>query len=271
MFKKIFLSSFLFLAGFALTNNASADSSLNSRLEVPYSTIFSQAVGKTDVSNYSCVSVHTLNSGTGSVLTFQQSNDGIHWVGQPLGYEQGTAGAAALNYSTSSAGHVFFGSLTSRYFQLNVTGISAGTTSGIIEFFSNCRTPSQSLVSATQLTSLYTTATTPLTEASTVVGNSTATATLNAASGAYTYISGFQITGTGATVAATVTCTVTGVVNQMYYLYTVPTGASLAATPLIVTFSPPLQSTATNTAISVSCPSTGAAGYISINSQGFRQ
>jgi hypothetical protein len=91
------------------------------------------------------------------------------------------------------------------------------------------------------------------------VANDDAVATLPAASGKTTAISGFALTAAGATAAAVVTATVSGVVGgPLSYTFVAPAGATLQATPLVVTFDPPLPATAENTAIVVTLPDLGA-------------
>jgi hypothetical protein len=103
------------------------------RLEVPFTTTIAAALATTDVSNYSWVSVHTTSQGTGSVLAFQASNDGVNWVGAALNSVAAT-GSSAPSVSTGSPS-MYAGPLSFRYFRLNVTGIAAGTTAGTVEFF----------------------------------------------------------------------------------------------------------------------------------------
>ena len=91
------------------------------------------------------------------------------------------------------------------------------------------------------------------------VAASVATATLPAATGRLTYITGFEVTGAGATAGAVVTVTVTNTVGgTLTYNYTASTGAAVANQPLIVNFPEPIPANAYNTAIVVSCPSLGA-------------
>jgi hypothetical protein len=101
---------------------------------------------------------------------------------------------------------------------------------------------------------------TPVQASSGNVAAATATATL-AAGGAnvMTYISGFEVTGSGATAGLPVTVTVTGILGgTLSYTYTAAAGVLVGNTPLIVEFNPPLQASALNTAIVVPCPSLGA-------------
>lgn len=82
---------------------------------------------------------------------------------------------------------------------------------------------------------------------------------LAAVAGKTNYISGFEVTGGGATAGAVVAVTVTGVLGgTLNYVFAAPTGATVGATPLVVTFNPPLPASAVNTAITVNVPSLGA-------------
>jgi hypothetical protein len=105
-----------------------------SRKEVTFSTTTAQAVAATDVSNYKWVSVHVVTQGGSSSVVFQVSNDGTNWTSQAL-MATNTATAGPIT-STTAAPIMYYGSLNARYFRLNVTGISSGTTAGVIEFSS---------------------------------------------------------------------------------------------------------------------------------------
>lgn len=90
-----------------------------------------------------------------------------------------------------------------------------------------------------------------------------ATATLPSATGKTTYISGFQVTGAGATAPSVVDVTVgniggPGGPTVLHYELTVATGATVANNPLAVTFNPPLPANGPGVSISVVCPSLGA-------------
>lgn len=84
------------------------------------------------------------------------------------------------------------------------------------------------------------------------------TATLPAAPGALTYITGFEVTGGGATAGSIIQVTVAGINTSMAYYIAVPAGAGVGITPLTVEFSTPIPASALNTAITVSVPSFGA-------------
>ena len=177
--------------GNARANNVFGDAGQNARIvtgsrkEVSYSTTTAQAVALTDVSNYACVSIHALTSGTGSTATFQSSNDPAQttWQNLPLVADSTAPGYASSVVASVSGNHIFTGALTGRYFRINVTGISAGTTAGTVEFFSTCRPTFAQISSATQLTGLAPSGSVQITADSGNVAATTATATLAAASG----------------------------------------------------------------------------------------
>jgi hypothetical protein len=102
---------------------------------------------------------------------------------------------------------------------------------------------------------------TPVNASSANQANANAVATLPAAAGKTTYISGFQLTASGATAGLAVTATVAGVLGgTLNYTFTFPAGALVPAQPLVVTFPEPLPSSAVNTAIVVTLPASGAGG-----------
>ena len=105
----------------------------------------------------------------------------------------------------------------------------------------------------------YPSAATPETASSGNQANANAVATLAASSGKTTYITGFEITATGATSAGVVTVTVAGVITgTMSYTFAVPAGVSVGCTPLIVEFPYPIPASATNTTIVVTLPALGS-------------
>jgi Mg/Co/Ni transporter MgtE len=99
----------------------------------------------------------------------------------------------------------------------------------------------------------------PITASSGNVAAATATCTLPALAGKTTYLTGFVITAGGATAAAVVTGSVSGIVNGPdSFTYGAPAGATAYATPLVVMSHFGLPGTAINTAIVISMPSLGA-------------
>lgn len=91
------------------------------------------------------------------------------------------------------------------------------------------------------------------------VSNAVAVATLPAVAAKTNYLSGFEVTGAGATAALVVTVTVAGVVGgPLSYTYSFPAGAAVSTRPIVVAFDPPLPASGVNTAITVTCPAGGA-------------
>ena len=105
----------------------------------------------------------------------------------------------------------------------------------------------------------YPEGTTALIAGSGNVANASAAATLTPTSTTTAYISGFELTGAGATAGSVVTVTVAGLLGgTRSYTYVFSTGALVVNTPLIVSYYPPLPASAINTAIVVTCPAGGA-------------
>lgn len=98
----------------------------------------------------------------------------------------------------------------------------------------------------------------PISASSGNVAAAAANATLTSAAGRMVYITGFTITGAGATAGSIIAVTITGVVGgtQTYNLV-VPAGATLPVS-LSVSFPWPLAATGMNTNIVVNVPSFGA-------------
>lgn len=117
-------------------------------LSVPFTTTTAQAVASTDVGNYTHVSVQITGQGTSSVVNFQGSNDGTNWASHSLVFA-GQVGAS-VPVTSSNTTNVYAGPLTTRYFRLNVTGISAGTTAGTVIFSTGASSPLTNQVSVTQ-------------------------------------------------------------------------------------------------------------------------
>lgn len=103
------------------------------------------------------------------------------------------------------------------------------------------------------------------------VANATATATLTSAVGRTVWITGFSLTGAGATAGAVVTVTVIGTLGgTISYTYTASTGATVSNTPLFEDFTLPVPASATNTNIVISCPALGIGNTNnSISARGF--
>ena len=83
--------------------------------------------------------------------------------------------------------------------------------------------------------------------------------TVPAQAGKTNQVSGFQVTGGGATAASVITVTLAGVQGgTQTFDIAVPAGAAAGITPLEVTFNPPLVASGPNTAIVLTVPSFGA-------------
>jgi len=82
---------------------------------------------------------------------------------------------------------------------------------------------------------------------------------LAAAAGKTTHITGFELTGGGATAASVIAVTVTGLLGGTEtFNVPVPAGATSGIAPLLVRFDPPIPASAANQAITVNVPSFGA-------------
>jgi len=91
------------------------------------------------------------------------------------------------------------------------------------------------------------------------VANAAGVATIPAVAAKTAYISGFDVTGAGATAGSVVSVTVAGLLGgTATYTLTVATGVAIGNAPLAIQFSPPLPASAVNTAIVVTCPALGA-------------
>jgi hypothetical protein len=93
-----------------------------------------------------------------------------------------------------------------------------------------------------------------------VTGAATAlTATLPGIAGRTTFITGFEITGAGATAASNILVTVTGTISgTLNYYVTVPAGTTTSIAFPPVEFTRPIPASGTNTAIVVNVPSFGS-------------
>lgn len=105
------------------------------------------------------------------------------------------------------------------------------------------------------------------------VANGSAAASLGAVAAKTNYITGFQVTASGATTALPVSVTVTGLISgTATYTFVFPAGVLVGATPLIVPFNRPVAASGTNTAITVTLPASGAGGTnAAVDVQGFDQ
>ena len=149
-----------------------------------------------------------------------------------------------------------------------VTLVTPDPTTGVDKLFGSATLPV--VVSSSVV---YPVGSTPITASSGNVAAAVATATMAGAASLTTHITGFQVTGAGATAGAVVSVTVTGTISgTLTYTYVSATGAAVANQSLIVQFNPPIPASAANTAIVVSCPSLGVGNTNNtVVAQGFRK
>lgn len=114
---------------------------------------------------------------------------------------------------------------------------------------------------------------TPVNGGSGNVAAAAAAVTFAAVSAKTNYLSGFQLTGGGATGASVIALTITGLLGgTIVYNIPVPAGATLGIQPLVVNFYPPLPASAPNVAIVLSAASFGSGNTnASLNAQGFQR
>ena len=113
---------------------------------------------------------------------------------------------------------------------------------------------------------------TPIAATSGNVANASAVATLAAVATKTTYITGFSVTGGGATAGLPVIVTVAGLVGgTLSFIYAAVAGVLVANTPLHIQFAEPIPASAINTTIVVTCPALGAGNtHNCVTAQGFQ-
>lgn len=100
----------------------------------------------------------------------------------------------------------------------------------------------------------------PVMSSSGVVANNPAFASLPAVAGKTTFITGFIVTGLGATAANTVDVQIAGPTQTLHFAFSFPAGATVPCTPLQVTFGKSIPAAAVNSSVVVSVPASGAGG-----------
>ncbi len=114
-------------------SNGNAVLVANTNQTVTFSTTTAQAVASTDAGNYRSVSLVVTSQGSSSSVAFQQSLDNVNWYSIALLASTST-GATGSSTLTGTTGIIYSGPLVGRYFRLNVSGITAGTTAGVVVF-----------------------------------------------------------------------------------------------------------------------------------------
>jgi hypothetical protein len=112
----------------------------------------------------------------------------------------------------------------------------------------------------------------PLSASSGNVANGAAVASLTPGLNQTAALSGLEITASGATAAACVNATVTGLVGgTLTYSYCAPAGSTAGAYPLTVNFIPALPAAAPSTPIVVTLPALGAGNAgASVSAHGYQ-
>jgi hypothetical protein len=130
------------------TANTSGNALLSGGVSYPvtFSVTSVTATTSTDAGNYAYVSLQISSQGTSSTIAFQGSNDNSNWIAVSLLPISTNGGASTSSTSTG----IYYGPLGYRYFRLNITGISAGTTAGTIIFQSIGRAQHSGNISAIQ-------------------------------------------------------------------------------------------------------------------------
>lgn len=96
-------------------------------------------------------------------------------------------------------------------------------------------------------------------------------AAIPAAAGKTSWLTGFEVTGDGATAGSTIVVTVTTPTVRANYELTVPAGAAVAVTSLIVALPTPIPGDAANTPVTVNVPSFGAGNTnAAVNAHGYQ-
>jgi len=101
--------------------------------------------------------------------------------------------------------------------------------------------------------------------------NATITATLPAAVGKTTYITGYQVSGGSPTAASLISATLSGVIGGPHPVFFTGQAQPLNTAPLVIAFNPPIPASAVNTAISVAASAFGAGSATQqVSVQGFQ-
>ena len=231
-----------------------------------------------DMLGYSSITVEVTANASGNTITFETSDDNTNWA-TVSGLVTSTLGtSSAVTSTTTTTVAMLRFAKAGRYFRARVSTFVSGTTTVVGDLHKYVVPNVLSTVSLQTSTFAigktapgYTSVQTPASNSSGVVANANAVATLTGVSAKSTYLSGFDITSDGATAGGCVNPTVTGLLGgTRTYTYCVPTGATVMATPLVISFVPPLISSTTNTNIVVTVPALGAGSTTAtVNAQGY--
>lgn len=210
-----------------------------------------------DVGSYKSIAVQLSGTFVGTIM-LQASNDGVTWY-SVVGASSGGNSQAVANLSTPELVTL---PASFRYFRVDCTAYTSGTI--VVQTFISAA-PYTRHAGEVQLAEAYPSpASLPdgaaaANASSGVMANASAAASLAAQAGHTNYLTGFEVTAGGATLASLVTVTVTGILGgTQSFVFAVPAGATVGATPLVVHFDTPLAASASNTAITVTLPACGS-------------
>ena len=204
------------------------------------------------------ISVVTAPGINGGVLAFEVF-DGAAWIPAQAGKMNGYGGQTTLTLSANLNQGFQINTAGCQQFRTRIATAIAGTGNVVVTHASSsANMPDPLTVGIDTGTVPYNQAQTPAGAGLTGAAAAIAPA-LAAVAGKTNYVTGFEVTGGGATAASLVTATLTGLAAGTFsYVIAVPAGATLGVAPLVVEFNPPLPASAVNTAITLNLPSLGA-------------
>ena len=204
------------------------------------------------------ISVVTTGTITGGVLAFEVF-DGAAWIPAQAGKMNGYGGQTTVNLTTGLNQGFQINTAGCQQFRTRIATAITGTGNVVVTHASSsANMPDPLTVGIDTGTVPYNQAQTPAGAGLTGAAAAIAPA-LAAVAGKTNYVTGFEVTGGGATAASLVTATLTGLAAGTFsYVIAVPAGATLGVAPLVVEFNPPLPASAVNTAITLNLPSLGA-------------
>lgn len=89
-------------------------------------------LASTDAGNYNIVAVQLFQLGTGGAsIAFQGSNDNTNWYSVPVNRNSVTL---STPFTSTTAADMYTGAIPFRYFRLQLSGQTGGTTSGVVTF-----------------------------------------------------------------------------------------------------------------------------------------
>ena len=186
---------------------------------------------------------------TDKALVVTLSPNNVALLDAEGGGSSGGAGTAGSKSNLAGAVHLQFASLPAA-----TTGQQVGLQAATDGTLKVCNVPAGTVLTVTD------------TDAAAALS-----ASLGAAANKMTYITGFTVTGLGATVTTSVAVVTVGLATNLLYTLYIPAGTTVGITPLDIRFPHPIPASAVNTAIEVQVPSFGAGNTVaSVSVYGFR-